>query len=172
MAQAIEDISKLNIAYYIAIAEKNIFETEEDERKAVKIVKRKGLYSVYCKYCGVLITHGNQMRHVNKKMYLVCDKQVLDRIFRRHISKVKQKTIDGFREIEKADGLKCRHNWGSIFRYRETEFLSLAKEHVIILDRQTGESIDCRKWSDLVFKIEHMSDDDFLNYTKKDDNLF
>lgn len=166
MAQALEEISNQNIAKDIAIAEKNIFETEQIERLAVKLKKKKGYFSVHCKYCGVVITDGNLMRHVNKKFYFVCDKQVLARVDRRPISTWKQTTIDGFQKLEKAYGLECRHHWGSILMYKASEFLALAQNDVKIFDRQTGKFIDCRKWSDLVFNIEQMSDDDLESYKK------
>ncbi|CAC5418804.1 DDX58 [Mytilus coruscus] len=166
MAQAIEEISKLNIVSDIAIAEKSIFETEEIERMAAKNKKRKGLFSVHCKYCGVVITDGNLMRHVNKKWYIVCDKEVLTRVDRITIPTKKQKEFDGFRMLEKAYGSECGHNWDSIFMYKESEFIALAQDYVKIFDRQAGKFIDCRKWSNLVFKIKHMSDDDLQNYKK------
>lgn len=106
------------------------------------------------------------MRYVNKKFYFVCDKQVLAKVVRRPISTKKQITIDGFQKLETAYGLECRHNWGSIFKYKESKFLALAQDYVKIFDCQAGKFIDCRKGSDLVFKIEEMADDDLQSYKK------
>lgn len=163
MALVLEEISNQNIARDIAIAEKNIFETEKIERK---FKKRKGYFSVHCKYCGVVITDSNLMRHVKKLFYFVCDKQVLARVVRGPTSRPILLNIYGFIKLATAYGLECRHNWGSIIMYKESEFLALAQDSVKIFDRQAGKFIDCRKWSDLVFEIEQMSDDDLQSYKK------
>lgn len=166
MKHAIEEVSKLNIARDIAIAEKNTYEMEELERRTAKIKlnqKTNGLFTVNCRNCGVVITDGDQMRHVNGKMFLVCDNTILSRVDKRPLKK-KQKEFDGFKKQGKAYGIECRHNWGSIFFYKEREFVALSQDYVQIFDRQAGEFLDFEKWCDLKFKIEAMSNDDLMSY--------
>ncbi|CAC5397214.1 DDX58 [Mytilus coruscus] len=167
MVQAIQEVSLLNIARDITIAEKNIYETEEIERRTERIKtseKQIGLFSVNCKYCGVIITDGNRMRTVNERMFFVCDKTILGRVDKRSIAKKKQREFDGCKKQGKAYGLECGHNWGSIIIYKECDFVALSQDYIKIFDRQSNKFIDCDKWCDLKFKIEEMSDDDFISY--------
>ncbi|VDI82244.1 endoribonuclease Dicer [Mytilus galloprovincialis] len=167
MGHAIEEVSKLNIARDIAIAEKNIYEMEELERETARIKisqKTTGLFTVNCKYCGVVITDGGLMRHVNERMFFVCDNTMLARVDKRPIAKKKQKEFDGFKKQGKAYGIECRHNWGSIIIYKEREFVALSQDYIQIFDCEAGKFINCKKWCDLKFKIEAMSNDDFMSY--------
>lgn len=167
MTQAIDEISKLNITRDIAVAEKMIYEIEEIERRTANMKlnqKRKGLFTINCKYCGVVITDGDSMRQVNEKLFLVCDKSILARVDRRQIPKKKQREFDGIKKLGKAYGLECGHNWGSIVIYNECEFVALSQDYIKIFDCQADSFINCEKWYDLKFKIEEISDEDFMNY--------
>lgn len=168
LIKAIEEISKGNNTRDIFIAERQIYEIEENERMVTKNRKGKVCFSVHCKLCDVVITDGNLMRHVNRAWYIVCDKIVLKNVEkRRPIPNKKQKKIDGMRKIGKAYGRECGHKWGSIVVYKEEEFLALTLDNVKIFDRQVDKFVDCWKWSDLQFKIELMSYYDFYNYKMK-----
>ncbi|CAG2239877.1 DDX58 [Mytilus edulis] len=80
LIKAIEEISKGNNTRDIFIAERQIYEIEEKERMVTKNRKEKVCFSVHCKVCGVVITDGNLMRHVNREWYIVCDKIVLKNV--------------------------------------------------------------------------------------------
>lgn len=163
MKQAMEELSTGNTTD-IFLAERHLYEVEEIKRMATKNRKGKVCFSIHCKLCGVVITDGNRMRHVNRKWYIVCDKIVLKNVDRSPIPKKKQKKIDDVKKIGKAYGLECGHKWGSIVVYNATEFLALTLDNVKIFDRQVDKFVDCRIWNDLQFKIELMSYDDFHNY--------
>ncbi|VDI63527.1 interferon-induced helicase C domain-containing protein 1, partial [Mytilus galloprovincialis] len=137
MGHAIEEISKLNIATAITIAEKHIYEMEELERRTARLKisqKTSGLFTVNCKYCGVVITDGGLMRHVNERMFFVCDNTMLARVDKRPIAKKKQKEFDGFKKQGKAYGIECNHNWGSIIIYKERAFVALSQDYIQIFD--------------------------------------
>lgn len=119
---------------------------------------------VNCRDCGIVITDGNLMQHVNDKMFFVCDNTMLARVDKRPIAKKKQKEFDGFKKQGKAYGIECRHNWGSIIIYKEREFVALSQDYIQIFDCEAGKFINCEKWCDLKFKIEAMSNDDFMSY--------
>ncbi|OPL33771.1 hypothetical protein AM593_07594, partial [Mytilus galloprovincialis] len=102
MSQAIEDVSKRNITRDIAIAEKTVYEIEEIERKSANMKlaqKRKGLFTINCKYCGIVITDGDSMRQLNEKLFFVCDRSMLARVNKRQIPKKKQREFDGCRKL-------------------------------------------------------------------------
>ncbi|XP_063446937.1 antiviral innate immune response receptor RIG-I-like [Mytilus trossulus] len=169
MTQAIDQVSKLNMTKDIAIAEKMVYEIEEIERKRANMrlnQKIKGLFTINCKYCGVFITDGDSMRQVNEKLFLVCDRSMLARVDMRQIPKKKQREFDGIKKLGKAYGLECGHNWGSIVIYNECEFVALSQHYMKIFDRQADSFINCEKWNDLKFKIEEISDEDFMNYNR------
>ncbi|XP_063444871.1 antiviral innate immune response receptor RIG-I-like [Mytilus trossulus] len=169
MTQAIDEVSKLNITRDIAIAEKKIYEIEEIERRTANMKlnkKRKGLFTINCKYCGVVIIDGDSMRQVNEKLFLVCDRSMLARVDRRQIPKKKQREFDGCKKLGKAFGLECGHNWGSIVIYNECEFVALSQDYIKIFDCQADSFINCEKWYDLKFRIEEISDEDFMNYNR------
>ncbi|VDI64067.1 interferon-induced helicase C domain-containing protein 1 [Mytilus galloprovincialis] len=169
MTQAIDEVSKLNITRDIAIAEKLIYEKEESERRKQQMKmskKRNGVFSVKCKYCGVLITDDNLLRHVNEKMFIVCDNTILTRIRRVPFPKKKQTEFDGCKKLDKVFGLQCQHRWGSIIIYKECEFVALSQDYIKVFDPQTDSFIDCEKWCDLPFKIQELTNDDFINYNK------
>lgn len=169
MTQAIDEVSKLYITRDIAIAEKMVYDIEEIERRSANMKlgqKRRGLFTINCKYCGVVITDGDLMRQVNEKLFLVCDRSMLARVDRRQIPKKKQREFDGCKKLGKAYGLECGHNWGSIIIYKECEFVALSQDYVKIFDRQADSFINGEKWYDLKFKIEEISDEDFMNYNR------
>ena len=167
MTQAIEKVSKLDIARDIAIADRNVYEYEELERQTAKMKisrQRKGIFSINCKYCGTEIVDGGLIRHVNKKLYIVCDKAIFAKIERKPVSKKNMKKFDGCQKLEKALGLQCGHNWGSIVIYQECEFVSLSQDYITFFDRQTKEHVVCKKWADLEFVIPELSNDDLFQY--------
>lgn len=167
MTQAIEKVAKLDIQRDIAIAERNIYEYEELERQTTKLKisrQRYGIFSINCKICGKEIVDGALIRHVNKKLYIVCDKAIFDKIERKPITLKKIKTFDGCQKREKVHGLKCGHNWGSIVIYKTCEFVSLSQDYITFFDRQTNKVVICKKWADLVFVIPELSDDDLYQY--------
>lgn len=76
MMQAIEEFCQFDID--ISTAEEDIYQREEKDRnsKTLKIKQRRTAeYTVHCKYCGFLISHGNFMRQVREKFYIVLDKK-------------------------------------------------------------------------------------------------
>lgn len=167
MTQAIERVAKLDIERDIAIAEKRIYEYEEMERQTAQLkISRQiqGIFSINCKICGVEIVDGALIRHVNKRLYIVCDKAIFARIERKDITKKKIKTFDGCQKREKVHGLLCGHNWGSIIIYKECEFVSLSQDYITFFDRQTMKAVICKKWADLVFVIPEFSNDDLYQY--------
>ena len=167
MTQAIEKVAKLEIARDIAIAERNIYESEELERQETKLKissQRKGLFSIKCKGCKREIVDGAFIRHVNKKLYIVCDKAIFEKIERKPATKKNIKTFDGCQKREKVHGLQCGDNWGSIVIYKECEFVSLSQDYITFFDRQTMKAVICKKWADLVFFIPELSNDDFYQY--------
>ena len=167
MTQAIEKVAKLDIARDIAIAERNVYEYEELDRQAAKMKisrKREGIFFIKCGVCGKEIVDGALIRHVNKKLYIVSDKAIFEKIERKPVIKKKIKTFDGCQKREKVHGLLCGHNWGSIIIYKECEFVSLSQDYITFFDRQTMKAVICKKWADLVFVIPELSTDDFYQY--------
>ena len=167
MTQAIEKVAKLDIARDIAIAERNVYDYEELDRQTAKMkISRqiKGIFSINCKMCGKEIVDGALIRHVNKKLYIVCDKAIFAKIERKSVVKKKMRTFDGCQKRERVLGLKCGHNWGSIVIYQKCEFVSLSQDYISFLDRQTMEFVICKKWADLVFVIPELSNDDLYQY--------
>ncbi|XP_052070238.1 antiviral innate immune response receptor RIG-I-like [Mytilus californianus] len=165
MTKAIEEFCQFDID--ISTAEQDIYQREEIERnsKTLKIKQRRpALYSVHCKYCGFLITHGNFMRHVNEKFYIVLDKEVLRRVDQKELPKKRKRIIDGWDKRCKAHGLECGHDWGSIFIYQECEILALSQENTKVFDIGNDKFIDCRRWNDIPFTIDEMSDVDMDLY--------
>ncbi|CAC5409073.1 DDX58 [Mytilus coruscus] len=165
MTKAIKEVSELDID--ISNAEKDIYQMEEMDRNS-KILKKKqrrqALFRVHCKNCGVLITNGNFMRHINEKFFVVCDKGILRRVEQRELPKKKMRIIDGCQKRLKAFGLECGHDWGSIFIYKECQFLVLSQEGTKVFDIGNYKFTDCRKWNDLPFAIDEMSDEDIVLY--------
>ncbi|CAC5409074.1 DDX58 [Mytilus coruscus] len=151
----------------LQMREKDIYQMEEMDRNS-KILKKKqrrqALFRVHCKYCGVLITHGTFMRHINEKFFVVCDKGILSRVEQRELPKKKMRIIDGCHKRFKAFGLECGHDWGSIFIYQECELLVLSQEGTKVFDIGNNKFTDCRKWNDLPFTIDEMSDEDIVSY--------
>ncbi|CAG2250142.1 DDX58 [Mytilus edulis] len=166
MTKAIKDVCELDID--IANAEKDVYQMEEMERNS-KIMKknqrRQALFRVHCKYCGVVISDGTFMRHINETFFVVCDKGILQRIEQRDLPKKKRRMIiDGFHKRFKAFGLECGHDWGSIFIYRECEFLALSQAGTKVFDIGNDKFTDCQKWNDLPFVIDEMTDEDIELY--------
>ncbi|XP_071130636.1 antiviral innate immune response receptor RIG-I-like [Mytilus edulis] len=166
MMKAIKDVCELDID--IANAEKDVYQMEEMERNS-KIMKKKqrrqALFRVHCRYCGVLITQNTFMRHINEKFFVVCDKGILQRVDQRELPKKQRKMIfDGFHKRFKAFGLECGHDWGSIFIYKECEILALSQAGTKVFDIGNDKFIDCRKWNDLPFTIDEMTDEDIELY--------
>ncbi|VDI55306.1 Hypothetical predicted protein, partial [Mytilus galloprovincialis] len=165
MMKAIKEVCQLDID--ISNAEQEIYETEERDRNS-KILKKKqrrhALFRVHCKYCGVVISHGNFMRHINEKFFVVCDKEVLRRVEQRELPKKKMRIIDGCHKRFKAFGVECGHDWGSIFIYKECEFLVLSQEGTKVFDIGNDKFTDGQKWNDLQFKIDAMTHEDIELY--------
>ncbi|CAG2223445.1 DDX58 [Mytilus edulis] len=153
MTQAIDEVSKLNITRDIAVAEKMIYEIEEIERRTANMKLNQ-------KERGFLLSIVNTVA-LSLPMAIQCDK-----VDRRQIPKKKQREFDGIKKLGKAYGLECGHNWGSIVIYNECEFVALSQDYIKIFDRQADSFINCEKWYDLKFKIEEISDDDFMNYNR------
>ncbi|XP_052070218.1 antiviral innate immune response receptor RIG-I-like isoform X5 [Mytilus californianus] len=165
MTKAIKEVCELDID--ISNAEKDIYQMEEMDRNS-KILKKKqrrqALFRVHCKYCGVFMTHGTFMRHINEKFFVVCDKGILRRVEQRELPKKKMRIIDGCQKRFKAFGLECGHDWGSIFIYQECELLVLSQEGTKVFDIENNKFTDCRRWNDLPFTIDEMSDEDIELY--------
>ena len=167
MTQAIEKVAKLDIARDIAIAERNVYDYEELNRQTAKMKisrQREGKFSIKCKMCGNEIVDGALIRHVNKRLYIVCDKAIFAKIERKPVAKKKMRTFDGCQKREKVHGLHCGHNWGSIVIYQECEFVSLSQDYITFFDRQTLKPVICKKWADLEFVIPELSNDDLYQY--------
>ena len=167
MTQAIEKVAKLDIARDIAIAERIVYDYEELDRQAAKrkISRQiKGIFSINCKMCGKEIVDGALIRHVNKRLYIVCDKAIFAKIERKPVAKKKMRIFDGCQKCEKVHGLQCGHNWGSIVKYQDCEFVSLSQDYITFFDRQTMKPVICKKWSDLEFVIPELSNEDLYKY--------
>ncbi|CAC5401441.1 DDX58 [Mytilus coruscus] len=166
MMKAIEEVFQNDID--ISIKEKHIYEKEEMERNT-KILKnkqrRQALYSVLCTECGVVITHGNSMRHIKGKFYVVCDNTILKRVKQEDLPEKKIKTIDGCLKRYKAIGNdnECGHEWGSIFIYQKCELVALSQDCIKFLDIEKDKTIKC-KWSNLPFTLEELSKEDIITY--------
>lgn len=165
MMQAIEEFCQSDID--ISTAEEDVYQREEIYRnsKTLKIKQRRpAVYTVHCKYCGFLITYGNFMRHVSEKFYIVLDKEVLRRLDQKELLTKKKRIIDGWDKRCKAHGLECGHDWGSIFIYKECEILALSQAGTKVFDIGNDKFTDCRKWNDLPFAIDEMTDEDIELY--------
>ena len=167
MLRAVDELSSSDLSRDLALAEKNVYQMEDMERSMAKSKmsdKQRGLFVIYCKKCSEIIADGSVMRHVNNKMYLVCDKLMLNKVKEVDLPQKKQKKFDGFLKQGKAYGLVCGHNWGTIMIYQECKFVVLSQDYIKIFDKQLNGFLNCEKWCDLKFEIDSISHEDIMQY--------
>lgn len=167
MTKAVDELSSLDLTRDLALAEKTLYEAEMFERRTAMLKdsqKRQGLFLIYCKSCSEIIADGGSMRHVNNKMYLVCDKQILSKVKETPLPLKKQKKFDGCLKQGKAHGLACGHNWGTIMIYQENKFVALSQDYIKIFDKEKNTFLDCEKWCGLKFRIDPITHEDIVNY--------
>lgn len=165
MKKAIEHVIDLDLSKHIAIAERSIYEEEENDRQLAEMrLNRqvKGLFSINCRLCGLLITDGKFLRHINRKTYIVHDPTIFERIKRIPTERVQK--FDAMKKIEKALGSKCGHRWGSILVYQQCKLLALSKECINFFDTSSNNRVKCKKWSEFPYKIDELSDYEFSEY--------
>lgn len=79
MKKAIEQVVDLDLAKHITVAERSLYDEEENDRMLADMRlnrQGKGLFSINCRFCGLLITDGKFLRHINRKSYVVYDKTI------------------------------------------------------------------------------------------------
>lgn len=165
MKQAIESVTEQDLIRQITLAERCVYDTEEAERKMKKMKiskKKRGEFTIKCKCCGLLIIKGDLVRHIKNKHYIICCKDILERITRKTTER-KEKKFDGVQKQDKVYG-ECQHNWGSILIFRKLEFVSLSQDYIKFFDVKKDEFLDCKKWSDLTFMINEISENDITEY--------
>jgi hypothetical protein len=86
----------------------------------------KGLFSINCRFCELLITDGKFLRHINRKSYIFYYKTIFGKIKRIPTEIVKN--CVAMKQIEKAYGSECGHHWGSIPAYQDCKLLALSKD--------------------------------------------
>lgn len=77
MKEAIKQVVDLDLTKHISIAEKDLYDVEENDRMLAKMSvnrQEKGSFSVNSKACGCRITDSQFLRHIKSKYYIVYDK--------------------------------------------------------------------------------------------------
>ena len=166
MKQAIKSVTKQDLVRQITLDERHVYDTEEAERKMMKMKiskKKRGEFTINCKCCGLIIIEGDLVRHIKRKHHIICCKDILARITRKTTER-KKKKFDGVQKQDKVYGRECQHNWGSILIFHKLEFVSLSQDYIKFFDVKRDEFLDCRKWSDLTFMINEISENDITEY--------
>jgi hypothetical protein len=165
MKKAIEHVGDRDLSRHIAVAEKSLHVEEENDRKLAEMRlnrQGKGLFSINCRLCGITITDGKFLRHINRKTYIVYDKTIFGKIKRIPTERVKK--FDAMKQIEKAYGSECGHHWGSILVYQECKLLALSKDCINFFDAFSRNIVKCKKWSEFPYEIDELSDYEFSEY--------
>lgn len=79
MKEAIKQVVDLDLTTHISIAEKDLYDAEENDRMLAKMSvnrQEKGSFSVNRKKCGCKITDSQFLRHIKCKYYIVYDKAI------------------------------------------------------------------------------------------------
>jgi hypothetical protein len=165
MKQAIKSVIEQDLVRQVTLTERHVYDTEEAERKMMKMKiskKKRGKFTINCRCCGLEIIEGDLVRHIKGKHYIICCKDILARITRQ-TTETKKKKFDGVQKQDKVYG-ECQHNWGSILIFHKLEFVSLSQDYIKFFDVKRDEFLDCRKWSDLTFMIDEISENDITEY--------
>ncbi|CAC5377971.1 IFIH1 [Mytilus coruscus] len=170
MELAINEVLKEDVRLKIAISERNIYQMEEQERQRLKTnsnSEKKGKFYINCALCGKFIVDGQYIRRIKKAHCIICDVEIFDKIDRRPTKK--SQTFDAIKKTDKVFGFLCGHNWGSILIYQECEFVSLSQDYMTIVNKETGEPLRFKKWSEvhMEFPLDDITDNELIEYRSK-----
>ena len=83
MKEAIKQVIDLDLTKHISIAEKDLYDAEENDRWLAKMTinrQEKGSFSVHSKSCGCTITDSQFLRHIKRNTTLFMTKQFLRKL--------------------------------------------------------------------------------------------
>jgi hypothetical protein len=162
MKEAIKQVVDLDLTKHISIAEKDLYDAEENDRRLAKMTinrQEKGSFSVNSKLCGCTITDSQFLRHIKSKYYIVYDKTIFKKIKRAPLEKAKN--FDSVRRTAHVLEIKHGHQWGSILVYQKCIFVALAKDRINLYDSSRN-IIKFKKWSEI--DIDELTDDEISTY--------
>ncbi|XP_063403919.1 interferon-induced helicase C domain-containing protein 1-like [Mytilus trossulus] len=170
MDSAMQDVLKEDVRQYIEMSERIIYQREEQERLQLKTnfnSEKKGQFYINCASCGKFIVDGQYIRRIKKTHVIVCDKEIFDKITRKPRN---PRPIDNIKITDKVHGcFPCGHDWGSIFIYKDCEFVSLSQDNKTIVNKETKEPFPFQKWSDvhMEFPLDDITDNELIEYQSK-----
>jgi hypothetical protein len=162
MKEAIKQVIDLDLTKHISIAEKDLYDAEENDRWLAKMTinrQEKGSFSVHSKLCGCKITDSQFLRHIKSKYYIVYDKTIFEKI--NSVPLEKTNNFDSVRQTARVFELKHRCQWGSILVYQKCKFVVLAKDRINLYD-SSPKIINFKKWSEI--DIDELTDDEISTY--------
>ncbi|XP_071130630.1 ATP-dependent RNA helicase DHX58-like [Mytilus edulis] len=165
MKNAIEQVIDLDLSANIAISEQGIYASEIQERliqQRQADSKSLGAFTVHCRLCGIPVTDGDFIRHINRTHYIVYDKTIFSQIKCKSFEKVKQ--IDKIKKTQSVDGKICGHSWGVILVYKECAFLAIAKAKVSFFDKNSKQLVKFKKWAEFPYRIDEVTDEEVNKY--------
>lgn len=170
MDSAMQDVLKEDVRQYIEMSERIIYQREEQERQQLKTnynSEKKGQFYINCASCGKFIVDGQYIRRIKKTHVIVCDKEIFGKITRKTRN---PRPIDIIKITDKVHGcFPCGHDWGSIFIYKDCEFVSLSQDNKTIVNKETKEPLPFKKWSDvhMEFPLDDITDNELIEYQSK-----
>ena len=162
MKEAIKQVVDLDLTKDISIAEKDLYDGEENDRRLAKMTinrQEKGSFSVISRSCGCMITDSQFLRHIKSKYYIVYDKTIFKKI--KSVPLEKASNFDSVRQTAHVFELKHGHQWGSILVYQKCKFVILSKDRINLCDSSRN-VIKFKKWSEI--DIDELTDDEISTY--------
>jgi hypothetical protein len=162
MKEAIKQVIDLDLTKHISIAEKDLYDAEENDRWITKMTinrQEKGSFSVHSKSCVCTITDSQFLRHIKNKYYIVYDKTIFKKI--KSVPLEKANNFDSVRQTARVFEIKHGHQWGSILVYQKCKFVALAKDRINLFD-SSPKIINFKKWSEI--DIDELTDDEISTY--------
>jgi len=162
MKEAIKQVVDLDLTKHISVAEKDLYDAEENIRRLAKMTtnqQEKRSFSVNSKSCRCTITDSQFLRHIKSKYYIVYDKTIFKKI--KNVPLEKANNFDSVRQTARVFDIKHGHQWGSILVYQKCKFVVLAKDRINLYD-SSGNIIRFKKWSEI--DIDELTDDEISTY--------